>query len=438
MPLGISYCEAVQNPDINLKDSELKTCNCQIDDAEMPVAYSGGFTTTFRFINRSSSREWAVRCFRRNVQDLAIRYDAIGKFIQSGTHHFLVQTNYQEEGVLISGQWYPIIKMEWIKGEALNSYVKKHLASTEKIIALIEKFIQLINKMESLGIAHGDLQHGNIIVKNDDLFLIDYDGFFLPGLSNLSCNEIGHRNYQHPERNENHNGPLLDRFSAIVIYTGLLALSKCPQLWEKYEDGENILFLSSDYKNIEASPLFLDLMKIQDFSQIVDRFRGVCKLGFDALPRLDDFINGNFSYRDVVATVPPAQISRNQYVLIEANDLNTLRSFVGIRVEIVGQIEDIYLKNPRKIKQLLPFVFLNFGSHPDQTLTLVIWGKALYSEFELNNIDPKDYVGKWVKVNGVLGSYRGTPQISIENSHQIQILTDKSHADRLLLNRTII
>jgi serine/threonine protein kinase len=328
--------------------------------------------------------------------------------------------------------------MEWIKGEALNSYVKKHLASTEKIIALIEKFIQLINKMESLGIAHGDLQHGNIIVKNDDLFLIDYDGFFLPGLSNLSCNEIGHRNYQHPERNENHNGPLLDRFSAIVIYTGLLALSKCPQLWEKYEDGENILFLSSDYKNIEASPLFLDLMKIQDFSQIVDRFRGVCKLGFDALPRLDDFINGNFSYRDVVATVPPAQISRNQYVLIEANDLNTLRSFVGIRVEIVGQIEDIYLKNPRKIKQLLPFVFLNFGSHPDQTLTLVIWGKALYSEFELNNIDPKDYVGKWVKVNGVLGSYRGTPQISIENSHQIQILTDKSHADRLLLNRTII
>jgi hypothetical protein len=259
----------------------------------------------------------------------------------------------------------------------------------------------------------------------------------LPELKNLSSNELGHKNFQHPGRNESHNGPLLDRFSAIVIYTGLLALSKCPELWEKYDDGDNILFLSSDFKNVEESPLLLDLSKIPDFAQIADRFRTICKTSFEDIPRMDDFINGNFSYNEILVTIPPAKITRDQYVLIAANDFESLRSHIGIQIETVGQITDIYEPKFSTIRQLMPFIFLSFGLYPDQTLTLVIWPKVLYNEFKQKHIKPKNYVGKWVKVNGVLGAYLGRPQISIEKNNQIQILTDKSHADRLLQNRTI-
>jgi serine/threonine protein kinase len=349
----------------------------------------------------------------------------------------MVETNYHDDGILVAGQWYPIIKMAWIKGEALNIYIEQNLENTEKIVALISKVIELINKMEQLGIAHGDLQHGNILLKDDELFLIDYDGFYLPELKNLSSNELGHKNFQHPGRNESHNGPLLDRFSAIVIYTGLLALSKCPELWEKYDDGDNILFLSSDFKNVEESPLLLDLSKIPDFTQIVDRFRKICKTDFENIPRLDDFINGNLSYNEILVTIPPAKITRNQYVLIAANDFESLRSHIGIQIETVGQITNIYERKFSTIRQPMPFIFLSFGLYPDQTLTLVIWSKVLCNEFKQKHINPVDYVGKWVKVNGVLGAYLGRPQISIEKNNQIQILTDESHADRLLQNRTI-
>jgi len=99
MPLGDAYLAAVQNPSVNLKDSELKICHCQINSFAMTVPYSGGFTTTFKFINPTPARELAVRCFTRSIGDLAVRYDAISKFIQLGKHDFLVETHYQQEGI---------------------------------------------------------------------------------------------------------------------------------------------------------------------------------------------------------------------------------------------------------------------------------------------------------------------------------------------------
>src|SRR5437667_10971472 len=72
---------------------------------------------------------------------------------------------------------------------------------------------------------------------------------FLPKLSRLKTNEIGHVNYQHPGRNASHYGPSIDRFSSIVIYLGLRAISESPGLWTKYDDSENVLFRAGDFVN---------------------------------------------------------------------------------------------------------------------------------------------------------------------------------------------
>src|SRR2546430_4647189 len=51
-------------------------------------------------------------------------------------------------------------------------------------------------------VAHGDLQHGNILVRGGSIQLVDYDGMWVPALKGRHATEIGHRAYQHPERSE--------------------------------------------------------------------------------------------------------------------------------------------------------------------------------------------------------------------------------------------
>ena len=102
-----------------------------------------------------------------------------------------------------------------------------------------------------MGIAHGDLQHGNIKVEAGcRIILVDYDGMFVPSMQGFTSNELGHRNYQHPGRTKDHFGGYLDNFSAWSIYTSLYCLTLDPTLWRKLEAGDEcLLFRQEDYVN---------------------------------------------------------------------------------------------------------------------------------------------------------------------------------------------
>src|SRR5207245_9243152 len=141
------------------------------------------------------------------------------------------------------------------------------------------------------------------------LFLIDYDGMFLPKLARLKTNDICHINYQHPGRNASHYGPSIDRFSSIVIYLGLRAISESPKLWSKYDDSENVLFRAGDFANPAGSPLVRELAALPALSSEVERFQGVCKLPIDDVPDLETFISGGFRYPQAAVsqvTAPPS------------------------------------------------------------------------------------------------------------------------------------
>lgn len=297
LPRGDEYQDAVQNPRICFLDTELQSCQVEITSLGIPKPYAGSFTTTYHLYNHS--RHWAVRCFTRSVTDLQQRYRAIGRFIVSRPDRHFVEANCLLQGIKINGIWIPIIKMKWVDGLPLNLYIESILASPPKIRSTADKFSTMIQCLENHGIAHGDLQHGNILVNQDELFLIDYDGMFLPELAHLPSNEIGHPNYQHPLRSEKHSGKNLDRFSAIVIYLGLLALSLKPQLWERFDQGENILFKKEDFLNPGNSILLNELLKLRLPSRLVEKFAGICLLDFTKIPSLDEFLTGNFNYPKV-------------------------------------------------------------------------------------------------------------------------------------------
>ena len=118
--------------------------------------------------------------------------------------------------------------------------------------------------MGELGLAHGDLQHGNILVENGELRLIDYDAMFIPGMSGRS-HEVGHRNFQHPKRSESDFDGRLDHFSAWVIALSLRALVIEPKLWSEVQGGdEGLLFRKEDFLKPDSSKVFAALSKLGD------------------------------------------------------------------------------------------------------------------------------------------------------------------------------
>ena len=205
---------------------------------------------------------WAARCFQTEITDQQERYEAIDRHLTKVRLPYMVQFGYQPEGVRVRGRSYPLLKMEWVKGVTLSSYVGDNLSNPATIAGLAEKWVRMLNALQQAEVAHGDLQHGNVLVVNGELRLIDYDGMFVPELAGRVSNEVGHRNYQHPLRANSDYGPYLDNFSGWVIYAALLALSDQPDLWRKYKGGDEcLLFRRADFDYPKSSAVFRDMAR---------------------------------------------------------------------------------------------------------------------------------------------------------------------------------
>jgi hypothetical protein len=254
-PTGVQYREALFNTGISFRDPELRGGQPVLDPLGMPKAISGNFASVFT-IRGTDGRRWAVKCFTRNVRDQAIRYEAVSKTLRKVGSQWKVEFQYLPEGVLCQGAWYPALKMEWVDATGLLPYIQDHLSDHAKLAALAGRFADLVRDLSLNGIAHGDLQHGNILVTpSGDLKLVDYDGMFVPGLEALGASEFGHPNYQSPLRTRATWGPDIDRFSSWVIYASLTALALDPALWSTlHADGdEALLFHQSDFADRAGS-----------------------------------------------------------------------------------------------------------------------------------------------------------------------------------------
>jgi hypothetical protein len=133
---------------------------------------------------------------------------------------------------------------------------------------LADSWLKIISSLKTAGVAHGDLQHGNIIVQNGDLRLVDLDGMFVPEIAGWQASENGHDHYQRPARAAQHFANTLDNFSALVIYISLLAIAEAPELWREFHD-ENLIFTKADFQQPSSSLLFAKLKKLSLVKQFV-------------------------------------------------------------------------------------------------------------------------------------------------------------------------
>jgi hypothetical protein len=118
-----------------------------------------------------------------------------------------------------------------------------------------------MQSLREAGVAHGDLQHGNIIVERGQLRVVDLDGMFVPAMSGWRASEMGHQHFQHPLRDASLFNASLDDFSALVVYLSLVSLAERPELWAEHHD-ENLLFTRADFLSPEASALFAKIKEI--------------------------------------------------------------------------------------------------------------------------------------------------------------------------------
>ena len=249
------YNEAIQMPMASLQDAELKSGMPYTSALGLPRPISGAFASVYRM--HCSKSDYALRLFLRNIEDQSARYARISDFVQHDSLPYTVTFDFLSNGIKTHGDWFPALKMEWVEGVPFEEYIIDNLNDSKKLGEPLKSFVQMMNEMRFAGIAHGDLQHGNIIMCNKELRLVDYDGMFVPAMKNFMATELGHPNFQHPGRAQHHFGPYLDNFSAWIIYASIRALQIDPGLLNQLGGGDDcLLFRQSDFKEPLKSAAF--------------------------------------------------------------------------------------------------------------------------------------------------------------------------------------
>lgn len=313
-PTPQDYNEAIQNPQISFQDLELKGGSPELNQLGLPRSNSGSFASVYRMQCRS--KDWAVRCFLRDFPDQATRYEALSSYILTDDLDATVDFHFQRNGILVRGAWFPILKMEWVKGLTFVEYIEKNLDNRSTILSLAESFKNTVGTLEAAGVAHGDLQHGNILITSDtsEIRLVDYDGMFVPDMHGITnSNELGHRNYQHPGRSRTHFGPYLDNFSAWTIYLALRFIAADPGIWKVLNGGDEcLLFREADYQNPDGSSTFKYLRsypipEVREGMQILD---SLLALNPDNVPPLGVLgLSGEAGFSTLKLSAPGGQRS---------------------------------------------------------------------------------------------------------------------------------
>jgi eukaryotic-like serine/threonine-protein kinase len=203
--------------------------------------------------------------------------------------------------------------MQWVNGRTLNQYVD-HLVEQHDVASLANlagMWRDLVMRLQGAEFAHGDLQHGNVLVdEHGSLRLVDFDCSWIARFaSQPPPAETGHRNCQPANR------PWvrwMDTFSGLVVYLSLLTLSKNPMPWHTLNTGENLLFQRDDFTPPFETPAWVHLAGIRDpeLDELAARLKACCTTGWSATGGLGELLTRRALpwWELVAAPDPPAQL----------------------------------------------------------------------------------------------------------------------------------
>ena len=281
MPTIPSIRTSVENKDLLVLDNHAKNGIFERDARGRLIAYAGGFSIVFPYTT-ANGEKWAFRCWHSDIKNSKKRYETISDAIKKAKLSFLCEFQYIDKGINVEGNIYPTTRMRWIDGITIKDYIYQNRNSKDLLIALADNFLKMTRALHAQSLAHGDLQHGNILVdKNHQLYLVDYDSFYCPQLKGEADTVTGLADYQHPARISNKSvSEKLDYFSELIIYLSILAIAEDPSLVDKYKvaDADRLLFAKEDFADIKNAPIFKDIYSLgshfQDMLAVLEEYLG--------------------------------------------------------------------------------------------------------------------------------------------------------------------
>lgn len=261
-PTGTEYAAAVQQPSTSFADPEIVGGRLTLTPLGIPASASGQNAVAFHF--ESDHGALAVRCLLSPHDDGRIRYRALHDHVETRRLPSVVPARWLDEGIRVHGKWWPVVVMPWAPGDPLHVAVEDRLGDPTRLRRLADRWLDLVETLQASDFAHGDYQHGNVLLSDDDEFqLIDLDGIWVPDMGVGPPNEYGHPNYQHAHRGDTDWGPYVDTFSALVVAVSLMALASEPEV-ARFMTGENLLFTRDDFAAPRDAEIFRTLARSPD------------------------------------------------------------------------------------------------------------------------------------------------------------------------------
>jgi serine/threonine protein kinase len=227
------------------------------------------------FPYQTASNKYAVRCWHAEVSDAKRRTQIIANALKKAKLPYFVGFEFFEDGIMTPLGLQPIVVMDWVEAQPLKKFLSEHISESIVINEVAENFKKMVADMHAHHFSHGDLQHGNILIKpNHELVLVDYDSMYVPELRGMPDEIKGLVGYQHEARWKNKEvSEKADYFSELVIYISLKALSKMPSLWKdlNIEDTETLIFSGEDIKSNGKTNIFQVLKTDSELSPLVDK-----------------------------------------------------------------------------------------------------------------------------------------------------------------------
>jgi hypothetical protein len=440
-PQITEYHEAVQHPAQAFIDPDLKQGAVAENNLGLPLVMSGGFALTYAVT--TPRRKCAVRCFHREIPAIQQKYEAISKKLRSLTNGCFVDFDFQQSGISVRQKIFPIVRMDWVEGDTLGVWLDKHFDDRRALEKARTDFAAIARLLEGKGIAHGDIQNGNVMVTNGDIKLIDYDGMFVPGMRAGNGSETGHKHFQHPDRRVSNFGPGMDRFSFIALDLSLKAVIEDKSLYRTFrEGGETIIFKANDFAAPSSSEIFRRLLAMPKLKEQTRSFAAICEAPLTAVPTLDEFLAGrNISAAKTAIKTSPAPAATPRaaayipaHPVVDALDFSAALQRVGDRVELIGRIVEIKPGSRKKGKgKAKRYVFINFGSWRGNIVKISIWSEGLA---KLKEQPSNAWIGRWVSVTGLMDvpyeskRYKHV-SITVQDDGQIQQINEAEAGFRL-------
>ncbi|HEY1797187.1 MAG TPA: hypothetical protein VGG57_13840 [Stellaceae bacterium] len=447
-PQITDYNEAVQHPETAFLDSELRQGRVQENALGLPAVLSGGFALTYMV--RVGRRKLAVRCFHREIPAVEQKYAAVSRAFRALKSPYFVDFEFLGQGIRVHRQVSPIVKMDWAEGEVLGLWLDRHGADRNALAALRQQFAVLAQYLKDRGIAHGDVQNGNVIVAPQGIKLVDYDGVYVPGMAVGQGCESGHKHFQHPQRGNRHHGPGIDRFSFIVIDLSLAALIDDPSLFRRYgEGGETILFHAKDFADPDHSEVFDAISRMPGLSGPTQTLARLCHAPIEAVPTLQEF-NAMGTAGDAAGIgrlPPPPRPAAARYIgtypVVDASDFAAVMNHIGRRVELVGRVVAVEQGRARgRGHQDLPCLHAYLVKGWRHVVRLTIGS----DRGGFADGTGRDWVGKWVGVAGLIAQPfvadaflmpRTQVGIAFDDPSQVNFISAAEAGHRLAQRETI-